>query len=142
MGATAKITNLVVVDFNTSTAMVTKALGTVTFNEFNVDVTTDGNGFVINTVGTYRVNYSGLISSTGQRATTISQIAAGGQAGGYSYFYIRNHSSVNQTAISGSGVFQLNIGNTVQLQARREGSITNAVNAAIGEAQLEITRLR
>ena len=55
VGATAKITNAVAVNFNSTTTMVDKALGTTTFNEFNTDVSTDGTGFVINTAGTYRV---------------------------------------------------------------------------------------
>lgn len=142
VGATAKITNAVSVNFNSSTAFVDKALGTTTFNEFNTDVSTDGTGFVINTAGTYRVNYSALLTSTGLRTTTISQINAGGERGGYSYSYIRNFSSINQAAVSSASVFQLNTGDTVRIQARREGTITIAANAAIGLAQLEITRVR
>ena len=143
VGATAKITNAVAVNFNSTTTMVDKALGTTTFNEFNTDVSTDGTGFVINTAGTYRVNYSALLISGGKRTSIISQITAGGQVGGYSYVYIRNAGSVNQAAAASSAsVFQLNIGDTVRIQARREGTITSAANAAIGLAQLEVTRVR
>ena len=142
VGATAKITNSVMVNFNSSTSMTDKALGTLTFNEFNSDVSIDGTGFLINTAGTYQVNYSAVIGSTGKRVSTISQIRAGGVKGGYSFSYVRNESSVNQSAISGTSVFQLNAGDTVRLQARREGIITNAANTNIGQAQLEITRLR
>ena len=142
VGATAKITNSVMVNFNSSTSMTDKALGTLTFNEFNSDVSIDGTGFLINTAGTYQVNYSAVIVSTGKRVSTISQINAGGVKGGYSFSYIRNESSVNQAVISSTSVFQLNAGETVRLQARREGVITNPANALIGLAQLEITRLR
>ena len=142
VGATAKITNSGLVNFNSSTTMSDKALGTLTFNEFISDVSIDGTGFLINTAGTYQVNYSAVIGSTGKRVSTISQINAGGVLGGYSFSYVRNESSVNQSAISGTSVFQLNAGDTVRLQARREGVITNAANTNIGNAQLEITRLR
>jgi len=142
VGATAKITNSGLVNFNSSTTMSDKALGTLTFNEFNSDVSIDGTGFLINTAGTYQVNYSAVIGSTGKRVSTISQIRAGGVKGGYSFSYVRNESSVNQSAISGTSVFQLNAGDTVRLQARQEGVITNAANTNIGQAQLEITRLR
>ena len=141
VGATAKITNSVMVNFNSSTSMTDKALGTLTFNEFNSDVSIDGTGFLINTAGTYQVNYSAVIGSTGERTSTISQINAGGVLGGYSFSYLRNDSSVKQT-ISTTSVFKLNAGDTVRIQARREGVITNAANALIGQAQLEITRLR
>ncbi len=142
VGATAKITNSVLVNLNSSTTMSDKALGTLTFNEFNSDVSIDGTGFLINTAGTYQVNYSAVIVSTGKRVSTISQINAGGVMGGYSFSYIRNESSVNQAVISSTSVFQLNAGDTVRLQARREGVITNPANTNIGAAQLEITRLR
>ena len=142
VGATAKITNSGLVNFNSSTTMSDKALGTLIFNEFISDVSIDGIGFLINTAGTYQVNYSAVIGSTGKRVSTISQIRAGGVKGGYSFSYIRNESSVNQSAISGRSVFQLNAGDTVRLEARREGIITNAANTNIGQAQLEITRLR
>ena len=141
VGATAKITNSVMVNFNSSTSMTDKALGTLTFNEFNSDVSIDGTGFLINTAGTYQVNYSAVIGSTGIRTSTISQINAGGVLGGYSFSYLRNNSSVKQT-ISTTSVFKLNAGDTVRIQARREGIITNAANTIIGQAQLEITRLR
>ena len=42
VGATAKITNSVLVNLNSSTTMSDKALGTLTFNEFNSDVSIDG----------------------------------------------------------------------------------------------------
>ena len=142
VGATAKITNSGLVNLNSSTTMSDKALGTLTFNEFNSDVSIDGTGFLINTAGTYQVNYSAVIVSTGKRVSTISQINAGGVKGGYSFSYIRNESSVNQAVISSTSVFQLNAGDTVRLQARREGVITNPANTNIGAAQLEITRLR
>ena len=142
VGATAKITNSGLVNFNSSTTMSDKALGTLTFNEFISDLSIDGTGFLINTAGTYQVNYSAVIGSTGKRVSTISQIRAGGVKGGYSFSYVRNESSVNQSAISGTSVFQLNAGDTVRLQARQEGVITNAANTNIGQAQLEITRLR
>ena len=142
VGATAKISNSVMVNFNSSTSMTDKALGTLTFNEFNSDVSIDGTGFLINTAGTYQVNYSAVIGSTGERTSTISQINAGGVQGGYGSSYIRNWSSVNQAVISSTSVFQLIAGDTVRIQARREGIITNAANTIIGQAQLEITRLR
>ena len=142
VGATAKITNSGLVNFNSSTTMSDKALGTLTFNEFISDVSIDGTGFLINTAGTYQVNYSAVISATGERTTTISQINAGGVLGGYGSSYVRNWSTVNQAVISSTSVFQLNAGDTVRLQARREGIITNAANTNIGNAQLEITRLR
>ena len=141
VGATAKITNSGLVNLNSSTTMSDKALGTLTFNEFNSDVSIDGTGFLINTAGTYQVNYSAVIGSTGERTSTISQINAGGVLGGYSFSYLRNDSSVKQT-ISTTSVFKLNAGDTVRIQARREGVITNPANALIGLAQLEITRLR
>tara|TARA_B110000902_G_C13862328_1_gene419567 strand:- start:200 stop:568 length:369 start_codon:yes stop_codon:yes gene_type:complete len=122
--------------------MSDKALGTLTFNEFISDVSIDGTGFLINTAGTYQVNYSAVIGATGERTTTISQINAGGVLGGYGSSYVRNWSTVNQAVISSTSVFQLNAGDTVRLQARREGVITNAANTNIGNAQLEITRLR
>jgi hypothetical protein len=142
VGATAKITNSGLFNFNSSTTMSDKALGTLTFNEFNSDVSIDGTGFLINTAGTYQVNYSAVIGSTGKRVSTISQITAGGVLGGYSFSYVRNESSLDQSVISSTSVFQLNAGETVRLQARREGVITNPANALIGLAQLEITRLR
>ena len=142
VGATAKITNSGLFNFNSSTTMSDKALGTLTFNEFNSDVSIDGTGFLINTAGTYQVNYSAVIGATGERTTTISQINAGGVLGGYGSSYVRNWSTVNQAVISSTSVFQLNAGDTVRLQARREGIITNAANTNIGQAQLEITRLR
>ena len=142
VGATAKITNSGLVNFNSSTTMSDKALGTLTFNEFISDLSIDGTGFLINTAGTYQVNYSAVISATGERTTTISQINAGGVLGGYGSSYVRNWSTVNQAVISSTSVFQLNAGDTVRLQARREGIITNAANTNIGNAQLEITRLR
>ena len=142
VGATAKITNSVMVNFNSSTTMTDKALGTLTFNDFNSDVSIDGTGFLINTAGTYQVNYSVLIGSTGERTTTILQINAGGVKGGYGFSYVRNWSTVEQSVASSTSVFQLNAGETVRLQARREGVITNPANALIGLAQLEITRLR
>ena len=144
VGATAKITNSGLVNFNSSTTMSDKALGTLTFNEFISDVSIDGTGFLINTAGTYQVNYSAVIGATGERTTTISQINAGGVLGGYGSSYVRNWSTVNQAVISSTSVFQLNAGDTVRLQARREGIITNAANTNIGlgQAQLEITRLR
>ena len=142
VGATAKITNSGLVNFNSSTTMSDKALGTLTFNEFISDLSIDGTGFLINTAGTYQVNYSAVIGATGERTTTISQINAGGVLGGYGSSYVRNWSTVNQAVISSTSVFQLNAGDTVRLQARREGIITNAANTNIGQAQLEITRLR
>ena len=142
VGATAKITNSVLVNFNSSTTVSDKALGTLTFNEFNSGVSHDGIGFLINTPGTYQVNYSAVLTSSGERTATISQIRAGVDHGGYGSSYIRNWSSLNQAVISSKSVLQLNAGDTVRLQARREGVITNPANALIGLAQLEITRLR
>ena len=145
INAVASISNATIIDFNNNTAFTDRALATVNFNEFTVpDVTPGGTGFTINTAGTYYIEYSGqFIIAAGERPTIIIQINAGGNVGGQDFVYLRNLSSITQGGASGSMVVQLNATDTVRLQSRREGSITNAVNTdGVGIVNMSIKRLR
>ena len=144
LNASASISNATTLNFNANTAFTDRALATINFNEFTLtDVTPDGTGFTINTAGTYYITYGGVFNATGQRNTIVTQIDAGGNLGGQDFIYIRNFSGINQGAASGSYTTRLNAGDTVRLQSRREGSITNAVNTdAIGIVNMSITRIK
>ena len=140
LSASASISNASIINFNSSTSFSNQPLAALNFNEFMFDVTPDGIGFTIQTAGTYHISYSGVFTSTGTRATTITRINAGGNIGGDDFAYLRNN-TVNQGATSGSYTTPLNIGDTVRLQSKRIGNINTVNTDAIGAVTMSITRI-
>ena len=141
-GTSARISNALIPNFNASTAFIDIPLSLIDYNEFNTSVAIDNTGFLIQQAGTYSISYSGTLISGGARATVITRINAGGNFGGQDFVYLRNDGTVNEGAASGSFTVQLIAGDTVRLQSRREGTITNSVTPNnIADVNMSIIRV-
>lgn len=117
-------------------------LATTEYNDLGGDITVTPSGFTVNTAGTYEFSMSALVTSAGQRATTLYSASDGTRNYPLGGTYVRGQGGIDEDSESGTVTISVAAGTTVTLQTRREGATTDAVTpSGIGGLIFSITRI-